>query len=82
MGRMSGSKLVARAEMPWNDVIEEAKSMEIEKWAVMIEEEKKEKKSRVFDDDVKPPAVQVGMKVDESALVIGKKKQLFSDNHI
>ncbi|KAL8475093.1 hypothetical protein ACS0TY_031500 [Phlomoides rotata] len=75
MGRRSGSKLVAKAEMPWNDVIE-AKSMEIEKWAVMIEEEKKGKKSRVFDDDVKPPAVQVGMKVDESALVIGKKKQL------
>ncbi|KAL8475089.1 hypothetical protein ACS0TY_031495 [Phlomoides rotata] len=72
MGRRSGSKLVAKAEMPWNDVVE-AKSMEIEKWAVMIEEEKK---SRVFHDDVKSPAVQVAMKVDEPALVIGRKKQL------
>ncbi|KAL8478971.1 hypothetical protein ACS0TY_030749 [Phlomoides rotata] len=76
MGRRSGSKLVARAEMPWNDVIVEAKNMEIEKWAVMIEEEKKKKRSHVFHDDMKPPAVQVGLKVDESALVIGRKKKV------
>ncbi|KAI3462064.1 hypothetical protein Pfo_018727 [Paulownia fortunei] len=67
IGRMNGSKLLARSEMPWNDVVD-APNMAIEKWVVMIP------KIGCVYDDVKPPAVQIAMKVQESAEVVEKRK--------
>ncbi|KAG8383514.1 hypothetical protein BUALT_Bualt04G0021400 [Buddleja alternifolia] len=60
IGRISGSKLIGRAEIPWKNVIE-AEEMETEKWIFMIPQN-----GRVHDD-VKPPAVQI----DNELLAIG-----------
>ncbi|KAL3622080.1 hypothetical protein CASFOL_034276 [Castilleja foliolosa] len=71
MGRMiSNSKLLARAEMSWNDIVVDGPNMTIEKWVVMIPRIG----SRVYDDDVKPPAVLIAMKVQESVEVTERKK--------
>ncbi|KAK4430577.1 hypothetical protein Salat_1358400 [Sesamum alatum] len=64
IGWINGSKLVARAEVPWNDII----NVEIDKWIVMIPE-----KGCVYDD-VKPPAVQIGVRVQEFEEVVERKK--------
>ncbi|KAL7131545.1 hypothetical protein ABFS83_12G010400 [Erythranthe nasuta] len=62
IGRMmAGSKLVARADMRWNDVVAE-KGLEIEKWVVMVPEKSGR---RVCDDAVKPPAVLIAAEVKE-----------------
>ncbi|XP_047966637.1 uncharacterized protein LOC125211010 [Salvia hispanica] len=65
VSRMSGSKLLARAEMPWNDVVE----VPYEKWVVMTA-----KDSYVYTDDVKPPAIQIAAKVEEVAEVKTRKE--------
>ncbi|GFP84828.1 hypothetical protein PHJA_000626600 [Phtheirospermum japonicum] len=77
IGRMiKGSKLLATAEMPWNDVVD-VPNMEIEKWVVMVQKTG----SRVYDDVIKPPAVLIAMKVQESAEVIERKKINEWDEH-
>lgn len=64
LAKISGSKLVARAEMAWNDVVGNPKMEMNEKWVVMTAKDK-----HVYTDDVKPPAIEVAMKVDQ-----GKKE--------
>ncbi|GMP32712.1 hypothetical protein CsSME_00006348 [Camellia sinensis var. sinensis] len=56
IGKIGGSHLLGRAEIPWKTV-SETPEMEIEKWAVMVP------KSRRVYDYIKPPAVQVAMKL-------------------
>ncbi|KAL7223461.1 hypothetical protein ACSBR1_024996 [Camellia fascicularis] len=56
IGKIGGSHLLGRAEIPWKTV-SETPEMEIEKWAVMV------RKSRRVYEDIKPPAVQVAMKL-------------------
>ncbi|CAN0862082.1 hypothetical protein LINGRAHAP2_LOCUS8381 [Linum grandiflorum] len=56
LGRAAGSKLVGRAELQWESVME-LPSMEIEKWVVMNPKNSKR------CDDVKPPSVRIGMRV-------------------
>ncbi|XP_042041116.1 uncharacterized protein LOC121786542 [Salvia splendens] len=65
VSRMSGSKLLARAEMPWNDVVE----VPNEKWVVMTA-----KDGYVYSDDVKPPALQIATKVEEVGEVKRRKE--------
>lgn len=55
---------MARAEIPWNDVVAEKKAGVMEKWVVMIPEKNGR---RVYDDVMKPPAVRVGVRVEEFA---------------
>ncbi|KAL0461297.1 UNVERIFIED_CONTAM: hypothetical protein Slati_0017300 [Sesamum latifolium] len=64
---INGSKLVARAEVSWNDIMGST-NVEIDKWIVMIPE-----KGRVYDD-VKPPAVQIAVRVQEFGEVVERKK--------
>ncbi|CAL5368612.1 unnamed protein product [Camellia sinensis] len=54
LGRIRGSHLLGRADIPWKTVCQ-SPEMEIEKWVVMVSS-----KSR---GDVKPPALQMDMKV-------------------
>ncbi|KAK1370981.1 Transmembrane gamma-carboxyglutamic acid protein like [Heracleum sosnowskyi] len=54
-GRTGKSQLMGKAEVPWKTVYESS-TLDIEKWIVM-----NSKKSLV--DGVKPPAVEIGMKV-------------------
>lgn len=61
-GKIGGSELLGRAEIPWKSVLE-SPNMEILKWAVMIRQPKSKYCSRVNDGDVKPPAVEIEMKV-------------------
>ncbi|KAL7223462.1 hypothetical protein ACSBR1_024997 [Camellia fascicularis] len=56
IGQIGGSHLLGRAEIPWKTV-SETPEMEIEKWAVVVP------KSRRVYEDIKPPAVQVAMKI-------------------
>ncbi|KAL2521555.1 hypothetical protein Fot_25555 [Forsythia ovata] len=61
IGRINGSKLLGRAEIPWKNV-SLSPNMEIEKWIVMIPKDQK-----WVDEDVMPATVQIGMKFQESA---------------
>ncbi|KAI8019209.1 hypothetical protein LOK49_LG04G01594 [Camellia lanceoleosa] len=56
LGKIGGSHLLGRAEIPWKTV-SETPEMKTEKWAVMVP------KSRRVYEDIKPPAVQVAMKL-------------------
>ncbi|XP_028116423.1 uncharacterized protein LOC114314157 [Camellia sinensis] len=56
IGKIGGSHLLGRAEIPWKTV-SQTPEMEIEKWAVMVP------KSRRVYEDIKPPTVQVAMKL-------------------
>ncbi|XP_042038738.1 uncharacterized protein LOC121784624 [Salvia splendens] len=58
-------KLLARAEMPWNDVV----GIPNEKWIVMTA-----KDGYVYTDDVKPPALQIATKVEEVGEVKRRKE--------
>ncbi|KAL1568042.1 hypothetical protein AAHA92_03450 [Salvia divinorum] len=69
VSRMSGSKLLARAEMPWNDVVGVPNTGTDEKWVVMTE-----KDGRVYADDAKPPALQIATKVEEVGEVKRRKE--------
>ncbi|CAL1376756.1 unnamed protein product [Linum trigynum] len=64
---LGGSKLVGRAELPWQSVME-APGMEIEKWVVM----NPKNSSRL--DGVKPPSVKIGMRVRLPIAMEMKKK--------
>ncbi|KAL6993142.1 hypothetical protein U1Q18_011260 [Sarracenia purpurea var. burkii] len=57
LGKIGGSRLLGRAEIPWKTV-SESPDMEIEKWVVDMVA-----KSRGVDEDAKLPALQVAMKV-------------------
>ncbi|KAL6993143.1 hypothetical protein U1Q18_011261 [Sarracenia purpurea var. burkii] len=57
LGKIGGSRLLGRAEIPWKTV-SESPEIEIEKWVVVMAA-----KSRGADEDAKPPALQVAMKV-------------------
>ncbi|KAF5458144.1 hypothetical protein F2P56_022199 [Juglans regia] len=61
---IGGSKLLGRAEIPWKEVYE-SPNMEMEKWVTMIPTSG----SRVLVEGVKPPKLQVGMKVQVPAMV-------------
>ncbi|CAI0420300.1 unnamed protein product [Linum tenue] len=65
---LGGSKLVGRAELPWQSVME-APGMEIEKWVVM----NPKNSSRL--DGVKPPSVKIGMRVRVPIAIEMKKKK-------
>lgn len=67
LGRISGSKVIGRAEIPWKNVFE-SPSMEIEAWVQMVS-----KNSRLHQD-VKPAKVQVRMKVG-APKTINKRSQ-------
>ena len=58
-GRTRKSQLLGKAEVPWKSVLESS-TMDVEKWAVM-------ETGKSLRDGVKPPAVQIGMKVDGAA---------------
>ncbi|KAH7851314.1 hypothetical protein Vadar_009703 [Vaccinium darrowii] len=56
-----GSNLLAKAEVPWKSLCESS-DMETERWVFMIP------KSRPRNEDEKPPAVEVAMKVGVPAV--------------
>ncbi|OIT03601.1 PREDICTED: uncharacterized protein LOC109226352 [Nicotiana attenuata] len=56
-GKVGGSKIMGRAEVPWKSVFE-SKNMEIVEWAIIMDSNK-----RNLHEDVKPMAVQISMKV-------------------
>ncbi|KAM7513629.1 hypothetical protein LguiA_003212 [Lonicera macranthoides] len=58
LGRIGGSQLLGRAEVPWKSVFE-SPNMELEKWVVMVSKSRR----RVHDEDAKPPMVQISMKI-------------------
>ncbi|KAL2906043.1 Cartilage-associated protein [Bienertia sinuspersici] len=63
LGKVGGpSKVIATAEMPWKDVFG-APKREIQRWVVMSVNDNNGKLLKV-EDGVKPPALQVAMKVD------------------
>ncbi|KAL4645363.1 hypothetical protein ACB092_02G230100 [Castanea dentata] len=62
LGKIGGSKLLGRAEIPWNQVFE-SPNMEIEKWVTMVSTG-----GHVLEGD-KPPKLQVGMGIQVSAMV-------------
>ncbi|KAM3359748.1 hypothetical protein P3S68_019459 [Capsicum galapagoense] len=53
---IGGSQLLGRVEIPWKRVFESAE-MAIEEWAILMTTSKK------INEDVKPPAVKIAMKV-------------------
>ncbi|KAK4383833.1 hypothetical protein Sango_3114900 [Sesamum angolense] len=67
IGRIQGSKLIGRGEVPWKNVVESA-DMEIEQWVVMI------LAGREYDEDVvkQLPAVQIAINIQEC----GKRKEV------
>lgn len=68
IGRIQGSKLIGRAEVPWINVFDST-NMEIEKWVVMILQ-----KRRVYDDVINSTALQIAMKIQESDKAMERKK--------
>ncbi|XP_009779194.2 uncharacterized protein LOC107778288 [Nicotiana tabacum] len=61
LGKVIGSsQVLGRAEIPWKRVFESTE-MEIEEWAIFMATSKSDK--RVHNEDVKPPAVKIAMKV-------------------
>lgn len=68
LAKISGSKLLARAEMAWNDVVGNPNMKSNEKWVVMTAKDK-----HVYTDDVKPPAIEIAMKVEENKKESGRK---------
>ncbi|KAF7134724.1 hypothetical protein RHSIM_Rhsim08G0010000 [Rhododendron simsii] len=56
-----GSNLLARAEVPWKSVFE-SPEVEIDRWVFMVP------KSRRGNEDEKPPAVEVAMKIQVPAV--------------
>lgn len=51
-----GSQVLGRAEIPWKRVFE-CRAMEIEEWAILMAN------SKNMNEDVKPPAVKIAIKV-------------------
>ncbi|PIN18934.1 hypothetical protein CDL12_08388 [Handroanthus impetiginosus] len=69
----NGSKLLAGAEMPWKEVFESS-NIELQKWVIMIP-----KKGCVYDD-IKPPAVEIAVKVQEFVKAIAEGKKVNGGN--
>ncbi|CAA3011801.1 uncharacterized protein LOC111367528 [Olea europaea subsp. europaea] len=69
VGRINGSKLLGRAEIPWKNVFV-SPNMEIENWVVMTP-----KGQKWVDEDAKPAAVQIGMKIQESPQASVKRRK-------
>lgn len=63
-GRTGKSQLLGKSEVPWKTV-SESSTMDIEKWVVM-------ETRKSLPDGVKPPAVQIGMKVKVAPLATTK----------
>uniref|UniRef100_A0A6N2LIW1 C2 domain-containing protein n=1 Tax=Salix viminalis TaxID=40686 RepID=A0A6N2LIW1_SALVM len=61
LGKVRGSQLLGRAEVPWKTVLESPK-LEMEKWVRMVPNK------GVVPDDVKPPSVQIAMRVRVPAM--------------
>ncbi|KNA19942.1 hypothetical protein SOVF_056830 [Spinacia oleracea] len=59
---LGGSQLIATAEMPWKNAFE-APKMEFQRWVVMTMNKQGNKLVKV-EDGVKPPALQITMKVE------------------
>ncbi|KAJ0096764.1 hypothetical protein Patl1_27239 [Pistacia atlantica] len=72
LGKKCKSQLLGRAEISWEKVLESPK-MEIENWVVMTS--KQTNNTRVYNEDVKPPSVQVAMKVEVPKLVEMKRNE-------
>ncbi|CAK7334629.1 unnamed protein product [Dovyalis caffra] len=68
LGKIGGSQLLGRAEVPWKTVLE-SPNLEMEKWVMMVP-----KKGSV-PDDIKPPSVQIGMRVRVPAMAEMEKKK-------
>ncbi|KAJ4715708.1 C2 domain protein [Melia azedarach] len=64
LGKKSKSELLGRAEIPWKTVFE-SPNMEVEKWVSMVSKNR----SRVLEEDLKPPSLQVAMKVEGPKMV-------------
>ncbi|KAK4366747.1 hypothetical protein RND71_014627 [Anisodus tanguticus] len=62
---IGGSHLLGRVEIPWKRVFESTK-MEIEEWAIFMATSKN-------NEDVKPPAVKISMKVKVNETIKAKK---------
>ncbi|XP_059639628.1 uncharacterized protein LOC132282002 [Cornus florida] len=62
LGKLGGSRLLGRGEIPWKTVFE-SPEMEIEQWFSLVP------MSRRVHEDVKPPALQVWMKVRVPATI-------------
>ncbi|XP_009774192.1 uncharacterized protein LOC142165850 [Nicotiana tabacum] len=60
---IGGSQVLGRAEIPWKRVFESTE-MEIEEWAIFIATNSKNNNKGVHNEDVKPPAVKIAMKVN------------------
>ncbi|OAY35848.1 uncharacterized protein LOC110628644 [Manihot esculenta] len=73
LGKITGgSQLLGRAEIPWKTVVE-SPEMEIEKWVMMIGSSKKS--CGLLVDGVKPPSLQIAMKVRVSEMAAMEKKK-------
>ncbi|KDP46843.1 hypothetical protein JCGZ_24052 [Jatropha curcas] len=72
LGKINGgSKLLGRAQIPMDTIFESPK-MEMEKWVMMLSENKS---CAVLDDDVKPPSVKIAMRVRGAEMVIKEQKK-------
>ncbi|XP_017252894.1 uncharacterized protein LOC108223246 [Daucus carota subsp. sativus] len=65
-GRTGKSQLLGKAEVPWNTVYESS-TMDIEKWIVM-------NPKRRLPEGVKPPAIEVGMRVTGAQKALNHRK--------
>ncbi|XP_057541405.1 uncharacterized protein LOC130820158 [Amaranthus tricolor] len=63
LGKIGGSQVVATAETPWKHVLD-APKMEFQKWVPMNVNE--DGKLLKFEEGVKPPCLQIVMKVEAS----------------
>ncbi|CAK9174953.1 unnamed protein product [Ilex paraguariensis] len=70
-GRIGGSQILGRAEIPWKSV-SEAPEMEIEKWVTMVS------KRRNVHEGFKPPAVKIAMKVRVLAIEETVRRKTYS----
>ncbi|XP_030973356.1 uncharacterized protein LOC115993558 [Quercus lobata] len=62
LGKIGGSQLLGRAEIPWKQVFEST-NMEIENWVTMVST-----RQHVLEG-AKPPKLQVGMRIQVPAMV-------------
>lgn len=67
LGKVGGSQLLATAEMPWKHAFD-APKMEFQRWVAMTVNEEDNKLLKQ-EDGVKPPSLQITMKIDVPAAV-------------
>ncbi|XP_021714614.1 uncharacterized protein LOC110682567 [Chenopodium quinoa] len=75
LGKIGGSQLLATAEMPWKNVFN-APKMEFQRWAVMTVNHDGNKLLKTFEDGVKPPALQIAMKVEVPVVSVASKEEM------